>query len=97
MRQAVAGGTSSILGNLPVLAGAKSGTAQDPASVGGASDAWLSAVAPLDNPAIEVTSLVRSGGFGAETSGPVVDQAMQYFFAHAAQILATPPLASGQS
>ena len=96
MRQAVVGGTSSILGNLPVPAAAKSGTAQDPASVGGASDAWLSAVAPFDNPEIEVTSLVRSGGFGAETSGPVVDQAMQYFFAHRAQIVATAPLAARQ-
>jgi hypothetical protein len=38
---------------------------------------------------------VRAGGHGATTSGPVVDQAMQYFFAHQAQILAGPPTPQG--
>jgi cell division protein FtsI/penicillin-binding protein 2 len=95
MRAAVSYGTAAILSNLPVLAGAKTGSAEDPASPHGVSDSWLTAAAPIDNPTVVMTSLVRAGGHGATTSGPVVDQAMQYFFAHQAQILPTPLTTQG--
>jgi cell division protein FtsI/penicillin-binding protein 2 len=95
MRGAVSYGTAAILSNLPVPAGAKTGSAEDPTNPNGVTDSWLTAAAPIDNPAVVVTSLVRAGGHGATTSGPVVDQAMQYFFAHQAQILAGPPTPQG--
>jgi cell division protein FtsI/penicillin-binding protein 2 len=91
MRQAVTYGTAALLSNLPVPAGAKTGSAEDPSNPNGVTDSWLTAAAPINNPAVVVTSLVRAGGHGATTSGPVVDQALQYFFAHQGPILATAP------
>ena len=93
MAQAVLVGTATVLRGLPVAVGAKTGTAQDPSSRNGATDSWLLAVAPLDHPAVVVTSFVRGGGHGARTSGHVVLEAMTYFFDHQADILATPPAA----
>jgi cell division protein FtsI/penicillin-binding protein 2 len=81
-------GTAAQLANLPVAVAAKTGSAQDPSSRNGAVDSWLTAAAPLPNPTVVMTSFVRGGGEGATTSGPLVDEALRYFLAHQAAILA---------
>jgi cell division protein FtsI/penicillin-binding protein 2 len=88
MRQAATTGTAALLSDLPVPVGAKTGSAQDPASPNGVVDSWLTAAAPFPAPAVVMTSLVRGGGEGAVTSGPLIDQALRYFLAHEGQVLA---------
>jgi cell division protein FtsI/penicillin-binding protein 2 len=94
MRRAATGGTAARLRGLPVRAGAKTGSSEDPASPNGKPDSWFTAVAPLDRPQIVVTSFVRGGGHGATTSGPVAEAILRYFFAHREAILANVPMAS---
>jgi cell division protein FtsI/penicillin-binding protein 2 len=89
MSLAATSGTASILTVLPVRAGAKTGSSEDPSAPSGGTDSWFTAVAPMGGPAIVATSFVRGGGHGVTTSGQVVLSAMQYFFAHQRQILAT--------
>jgi cell division protein FtsI/penicillin-binding protein 2 len=89
MRLAATSGTASILTALPVPAGAKTGSAQDPSSPNGATDSWFTSAAPMRHPAVVATSFVRGGGEGVTTSGRVVLPALQYFFAHERQILRT--------
>jgi penicillin-binding protein 2 len=93
MRAAVAGGTAGILRSLPVPAGAKTGSAEDARSASGETSSWFTAAAPMPDPAVVVTSFVRGGGHGADTSGPVVAQTMRYFFDHQAEIVG--PAAGG--
>ncbi len=90
MRQAVVGGTARILAGLPASAMAKTGTAQDPASPNGDTDAWIIAASPAEDPAVVVVSFVRGGGSGSQTSGPVARHALQYFLDHRGDIVATP-------
>ena len=89
MALAATSGTASILNVLPVQAGAKTGSAEDPSAPNGAPDSWFTAEAPLRSPAVVATSYVRGGGHGVSTSGRVVLPALQYFFAHERQILGT--------
>ena len=91
LRQAVAGGTATVLANLPAPAIAKTGTAEDPASPNGKTDAWFTAAAPADDPGIAIATFVRGGGHGGATAGPVARQALQYFFDHRNDVLATAP------
>jgi cell division protein FtsI/penicillin-binding protein 2/cell division protein FtsW (lipid II flippase) len=92
MAAAVTSGTASILRALPVSAGAKTGSAQDPSSPNGAPDSWFSATAPLAGPTVVATSFVRGGGHGVSTSGQVVLPTLLYFFQHRASVLAAEPL-----
>ena len=91
MIAAVTSGTASILGVLPVQAGAKTGSAEDPSSPNGAPDSWFSATAPMADPSVVATSFVRGGGHGVSTSGHVVLPTLQYFFEHQEAVLATAP------
>jgi cell division protein FtsI/penicillin-binding protein 2/cell division protein FtsW (lipid II flippase) len=93
MRQVVTNGTALMLQNLPVPAGGKTGTAEDPSAPGAATDSWLSAVAPFDparglQPVVAATAFVH-GGDGHATSTDIVDAALRYFFAHEKAILGT--------
>lgn len=87
MALAASSGTASILNALPVRAGAKTGSAEDPSAPHGAPDSWFTAAAPLNGPRIVATSFVRGGGHGVSTSGAVVLPAMAYYFAHEDEIL----------
>ncbi|QCQ90017.1 FtsW/RodA/SpoVE family cell cycle protein [Rhodococcus sp. SGAir0479] len=80
MRASAAAGTAGQLATLPVPAGAKTGTAEDPSAPGGL-NAWFSAVVPFDSPEIVVTALVRGGGFGSATAGPVVKALLERYLA----------------
>lgn len=91
MALAATSGTASILNALPVQAGAKTGSAEDPSAPNGAPDSWFTAVAPLNHPRMVATSFVRGGGHGVSTSGAVVLPVMQYFFAHEREILSVGP------
>jgi cell division protein FtsI/penicillin-binding protein 2 len=77
MALAATSGTASILTALPVRAGAKTGSAQDPSAPNGAPDSWFTATAPLGRPRMVATSVVRGGGHGVSTSGAVVQPVMQ--------------------
>jgi cell division protein FtsI/penicillin-binding protein 2 len=91
MALAATSGTASILAALPVRAGAKTGSAQDPSAPHGQPDSWFTATAPLGRPRMVATSFVRGGGHGVSTSGAVVLPVMQYFLAHERQILRSGP------
>jgi cell division protein FtsI/penicillin-binding protein 2 len=92
LRQVVADGTAAVLKDLPAPVMAKTGTAEDPLSPGGKTDAWIIAAAPADDPAIAVASFVRGGGHGGETSGPVAQAALRYFLEHRNDVVATAPV-----
>lgn len=81
MRASAAAGTAGQLATLPVTAGAKTGTAEDPSAPGEGLNAWFSAVVPFESPEIVVTALVRGGGFGSATSGPVVKAILERYLA----------------
>ena len=86
MRQVTLNGTATILKDVGFSVLAKTGTAEDPAAPNGDTDAWLVAAAPAEDPSIAIAVLVRGGGHGGETAGPVVKSALQYFGAHRAEL-----------
>ena len=92
MRAAVTSGTASRLNALPVPVGAKTGTAQDASSANGGLDDWMTAAAPMNDPAIVATAMVQAPGEGATSAGPVVQDALAYYFAHQQDILTTAPI-----
>src|SRR6266571_2005006 len=79
MRTAVTSGTATLLATLPVAAGGKTGTAEDPGAGGEGLDSWLSAVAPMDAPRVEVTAFIRGQGNG-HPSSEIVRDALAYYF-----------------
>lgn len=81
MRASAAAGTAGTLASLPVTAGAKTGTAEDPSAPGKGLNAWFSAVVPFEAPEVVVTALVRGGGFGSATAGPVVKSLLERYLA----------------
>ncbi|MGW0024724.1 FtsW/RodA/SpoVE family cell cycle protein [Rhodococcus sp. NPDC003383] len=81
MRASAAAGTAGQLASLPVTAVAKTGTAEDPSAPGKGLNAWFSAVVPAEQPEVVVTALVRGGGFGSATSGPVVKGLLERYLA----------------
>ncbi len=94
MKLAVTQGTASQLRGLPVQAGGKTGTAEDPSTPNGATDAWFTAAAPFDHPEVIVTVLVRGGGEGFYTAEPGAAQILRYYYAHRAAIVGAPLLYS---
>jgi cell division protein FtsI/penicillin-binding protein 2/cell division protein FtsW (lipid II flippase) len=91
MRQVVQNGTATILKDLPLSVLAKTGTAEDPSSTNGDTSAWLVAAAPAEDPSIVLAVLVRGGGHGGETAGPVVKAALRYFIDHRNELTTTAP------
>lgn len=81
MRAAVTTGTATLLASLPVAAGGKTGTAEDPGAGGEGLDSWLSAVAPVNAPRVEATAFIRGQG-NNHPSSEIVRQALAYYFAH---------------
>jgi cell division protein FtsI/penicillin-binding protein 2 len=91
MRAAVTSGTATALASLPVPVGAKTGTAEDATAPNGATDSWLSAVAPLDRPVVTATAFVH-GGAGHGLATAPIRSALEYFLAHEKAILASAPM-----
>jgi cell division protein FtsI/penicillin-binding protein 2/cell division protein FtsW (lipid II flippase) len=92
LRLAVSEGTANQLRSLPMTAGGKTGTAEDPSTPSGGADAWFTAVAPIERPEVVVTVLVRGGGEGYYTAEPVAASLLRYYSAHRAAIVATAPM-----
>jgi len=86
MRQVVGNGTATLLRDVGFTVLAKTGTAEDPSSTNGDTDAWLVAAGPAEDPGIAVAVLVRGGGHGGESAGPVAKSVLQYFAAHRAEL-----------
>lgn len=78
MRQGVISGSSAKLGNLPVAAAAKTGTAQFGGE--GKTHAWMTAFAPYDDPQIAIVALLEEGGEGYATAGTVVYNILNWYF-----------------
>jgi cell division protein FtsI/penicillin-binding protein 2/cell division protein FtsW (lipid II flippase) len=86
MRQVTLNGTATLLKDLPFGVLAKTGTAEDPSTPNGDTNAWIVAAAPAEDPSIAIAVLVRGGGHGGETAGPVAKAALQYFAAHRTEL-----------
>jgi cell division protein FtsI/penicillin-binding protein 2/cell division protein FtsW (lipid II flippase) len=95
MRMAVTEGTATRLRDLPMVVGAKTGTAQDLSTQGAANDAWLSAAAPMDHPEVVVTAFVRGGGDGDVVAAPVARAILDHYARHGAEIRSTLPADAG--
>jgi cell division protein FtsI/penicillin-binding protein 2 len=93
MRMAVTEGTAGGLRSLPQPAGAKTGSAEDPAAPGTGVDAWYTAALPVNDPEVVVTVFVHGGGEGHLTSEPVARSILDSYLAHRGDILAMPPSA----
>jgi len=78
LRQAVTSGSATRLNDLPVMAAAKTGTAQFGSL--GKTHAWMAAYAPYHNPQIAMVVLVEEGGEGYATAGPVVNDVFSWYF-----------------
>jgi penicillin-binding protein 2 len=79
MRQAVTAGSARSLGDLPVAAAAKTGTAQWSSSK--PTHAWFTSFAPYDAPEIAVTVMIEEGGEGSATAAPVAKAILKQYFA----------------
>lgn len=80
MRQAVTSGSARALGDLPVPAAAKTGTAQF--GEGDRTHAWLTSFAPFDRPEIVITVVVEQGGEGHAEALPIAKAGLKYYFEH---------------
>jgi cell division protein FtsI/penicillin-binding protein 2/cell division protein FtsW (lipid II flippase) len=92
MRAAVTSGTAVRLADLPVPAGAKTGTAQDGGLADWEYDNWMSAVVPMDAPEIVMTAMVQGPGTGANSASAVVSDGLRYYLEHRPGVLETGPL-----
>ncbi|HYZ02702.1 MAG TPA: FtsW/RodA/SpoVE family cell cycle protein [Candidatus Binatia bacterium] len=92
MRMAVTEGTATSLRDLPLAVGAKTGTAQDLSTPGGANDAWLTAAAPMEGPEVVATAFVRGGGDGDVVAAPVVRAILDQYARHRGEIRSTLPM-----
>jgi len=78
MRETVVSGTARTLGDLPVEAAGKTGTAEF-----GTEDkthSWFIAFAPYDKPEIAIAVLVEGGGEGNSAALPVAKEALNWYF-----------------
>jgi cell division protein FtsI/penicillin-binding protein 2/cell division protein FtsW (lipid II flippase) len=91
LRLAVTQGTGTMLRDLPIAAGSKTGTAEDPSAPTRQADAWFTSVAPVNDPEVVMTMVVRGGGEGHQVSEPEVRQLWGWYLAHRAQVDSTAP------
>lgn len=78
MRQAVTMGSAKQFDDLPVMVGAKTGTAQF-----GDQDklhSWMVAFAPYNDPQIAIAVIVEGGGEGYAVAGPVIKDTLNWYF-----------------
>jgi cell division protein FtsI/penicillin-binding protein 2/cell division protein FtsW (lipid II flippase) len=92
MRAAVAGGTAGRLGDLPVPAGAKTGTAQNGGLPDGNYDNWMTAAAPIDDPEIVITAWVQGPGTGGNSATRVAADGLRHYLGQPTDVVATGPV-----
>lgn len=78
MRQAVTAGSARSLGDLPVAAAAKTGTAQWSSTK--STHAWFTSFAPYESPEIVVTVMIEEGGEGSAVAAPVAKAILREYF-----------------
>ncbi|PIR41895.1 MAG: penicillin-binding protein 2 [Candidatus Yanofskybacteria bacterium CG10_big_fil_rev_8_21_14_0_10_37_15] len=78
MEETVISGTAKLLQNLPVKAGAKTGTAE--VIKGQSVNALFSAFAPFDNPEIAITVLVEGASSNQGSAIVVADEVLKWYF-----------------
>ncbi|MGH7903646.1 MAG: FtsW/RodA/SpoVE family cell cycle protein [Candidatus Dormibacteraceae bacterium] len=91
MRLSVTTGTSNLLAGIPIDAGGKTGTAEDPSTVSGREDGWYTCAAPMSAPRVVMTMEARGSGEGYFVAEPAVADMLRYFTAHQAQVEAPLP------
>jgi len=88
MRQAVSAIDPEVR-DLPVPAGAKTGTAEDSSTVSGDADSWFVSTAPYNDARVAGIVFAR-GGCEGFLSGTALRNVLAYYFANEAAIMATP-------
>ena len=88
MRQAVFAIDGEVA-NLPVPAGAKTGTAEDSSTVSGDADSWFASTAPYNNAQVAGVVFARGGGEGF-LSGTAMRNILAYYFANESAVETTP-------
>ena len=88
MRQAVFAIDGEVA-NLPVPAGAKTGTAEDSSTVSGDADSWFASTAPYNNAQVAGVVFARGGGEGF-LSGTALRNVLAYYFENQSAVEATP-------
>src|SRR3990172_7969423 len=78
MRMTVTDGSARSLGDLPVEAGGKTGTAQYASNK--KTHAWFFGFAPWQDPTIAVLVLVEGGGEGTTAAAPVAKDVFRAYF-----------------
>lgn len=78
MRQAVTAGSSTILGDLPVKAAAKTGTAQT--SKSGYFYNWITVFAPYDDPQIVLTVMIENVPGLRSAASLVANETLKWYF-----------------
>jgi cell division protein FtsI/penicillin-binding protein 2 len=86
MRQAVTGGTATLLSSLSFPSAGKTGTAEDGSLPSGDTDHWLSAVAPWSDPKVVVTAVVQGPGTTGDDAKTVVADGLRYYMDHRAEL-----------
>lgn len=77
MRETVVSGTATSLGDLPVKAAGKTGTAE---TSGRSPHAWFTAFAPYENPEIVITVLIENGAEEGGISVAVAREVLNWYF-----------------
>jgi penicillin-binding protein 2 len=77
MRETVVSGTATSLGDLPVKAAGKTGTAE---TSGRSPHAWFTAFAPYENPEIVITVLIENGAEEGGISVAVAKEVLNWYF-----------------
>ena len=78
LRQGVTSGSSRRLQSVSVAVAGKTGTAQW--SSKNPPHAWFTGFAPYDNPELVITILVEQGGEGSDTSVPIAEDYLKWYF-----------------
>src|SRR3989344_2443989 len=90
MEETVISGTAKLLQNLPVRAGAKTGTAE--VIKGQSVNALFAAFAPFENPEIAITVLVEGASSNQGAATVVADHVLKWYFERALGIESLPAL-----
>ncbi|MFA5184824.1 MAG: penicillin-binding protein 2 [Patescibacteria group bacterium] len=78
MRETVTLGSARSLGDLPVAAAGKTGTAQWSSKK--SPHAWFVGFAPYDNPTVAITVLVEEGVEGSAIAAPIAKDILNWYF-----------------
>lgn len=81
MRETVTIGTAHLLQDLPVSAGAKTGTAQ---AGSGQPHAWVSVFTPAQNPQLVLIVMVEHAGEGSTVAVPITREILNWYYSRTA-------------